>query len=264
MKIDSQYVKKLIEERLDNKQLSFQFDKEKNTLRVEDGESKKGVVLSLPGIVAKYEINKEQAIEEVIYYVEETINAMKKEIKNIQKDKIFPVIRATSFPKKNNQDIEFLTDDHTAETRVYYAEDMGKTYRLLDVSVLQEICHEDIKKIASGNLASLETVVKQDEVAGNIFYFFRTNDGYDASRILNTALLNKYERQIEGTMVVAVPHQDVLIVADIRNEVGYDIIAQMTINFFASGLIPITSLSFLYKNGELEPIFILGKNRKKK
>lgn len=264
MKIDSQHVKQRIEERLDHKHLQFQFDEEKDTLRVEDKNSKKGVVLSLSGIAAKYQVKKEVAIDEVIYYVEETIAAMKNGSKNIQLEKIFPVIRAASFPKENEQGVAFLTDEHTAETRIYYGEDMGKTYRLLDDSVLQEISHEEIRSIASSNLKSLETVVKKDEVAGNIFYFFRANDGYDASRILNTALLSEYEQKIEGTMVVAVPHQDVLIIADIRNEVGYDIIAQMTMNFFASGLIPITSLSFLYKNDELEPIFILGKNRKMK
>ena len=37
--------------------------------------------------------------------------------------------------------------------------------------------------------------------------------------------------KISGDMVVAVPHQDVLIIADIVNEIGYDIIAQMTMKF---------------------------------
>ncbi len=262
MKIDSQYVKGLIEARLEHHTFSFQFDKEKNTLRVEDKETQKGVVLSLPGITAKYQEKKEEAIDEVVYYVEETISAMKKEANDIHKEKIFPVIRASSFPKENKQGVKFLIDDHTAETKIYYAEDMGNTYRLLDVEVLKEVDLEEIRNIASKNLSSLQSVLKQDEVAGNIFYFFRANDGYDASRVLNEALLKEYEQRIEGTMVVAVPHQDVLIIADIRNEVGYDIIAQMTFQFFANGLIPITSLSFLYEEGELEPIFILGKTKK--
>jgi uncharacterized protein YtpQ (UPF0354 family) len=61
-----------------------------------------------------------------------------------------------------------------------------------------------------------------------------------------------------------VPHQDVLIVADLRNEIGYDIIAQMTMKFFFEGRVPITALSFMYENKELEPIFILGKKRRQK
>jgi len=64
-----------------------------------------------------------------------------------------------------------------------------------------------------------------------------------------------------GTMVLAVPHQDVLIMADIRNDRGYDVMAQMAMSFFANGRVPITALSFIYENGELEPIFILGKNK---
>lgn len=70
--------------------------------------------------------------------------------------------------------------------------------------------------------------------------------------------------QIEGDMTVSVPHQDVLIIGDIRNEVGYDVLAQMTMHFFSVGAVPITSLSFIYDEGNLEPIFILAKNKVKK
>lgn len=67
--------------------------------------------------------------------------------------------------------------------------------------------------------------------------------------------------RIEGDMAISVPHQDVLIIGDIRNETGYDVLAQMTMHFFSIGRVPITSLSFVYENGELTPIFILAKNR---
>ena len=30
-----------------------------------------------------------------------------------------------------------------------------------------------------------------------------------------------------GTMAIAIPHQDVIIIADVQNETGYDILAQM-------------------------------------
>ena len=120
-----------------------------------------------------------------------------------------------------------------------------------------------IKEMALFNVRSLSTQVKSDNVAGNIFYFLNSNDGYDASRILNDAFLKEMNEKVEGTMTVAVPHQDVLIIGDIRNETGYDVLAQMTMSFFASGRVPITALSFLYEGGELEPIFILGKNKKR-
>ncbi len=45
---------------------------------------------------------------------------------------------------------------------------------------------------------------------------------------------------------------------------GYDVMAHLTMEFFTKGLVPITSLSFGYKQGHLEPIFILGKNNKQK
>jgi uncharacterized protein YtpQ (UPF0354 family) len=120
-----------------------------------------------------------------------------------------------------------------------------------------------IRETALFNVRSLSGNFKEDEVAGNIFYFLNSNDGYDASRILNERLLGEMKSKVEGTMAIAVPHQDVLIIADIRNHTGYDILAQMTMSFFASGRVPITALSFLYEDNELEPIFILGKNKTK-
>ena len=71
------------------------------------------------------------------------------------------------------------------------------------------------------------------------------------------------EEKVEGRLAISVPHQDVLIFADIKNETGYDILAQVTMTFYTTGLVPITSLSFYYDNGELEPIFILASNRPK-
>ncbi|WP_249728252.1 DUF1444 family protein, partial [Bacillus paralicheniformis] len=73
---------------------------------------------------------------------------------------------------------------------------------------------------------------------------------YDATGSVYESLLQSMHEKISGDMVVAVPHQDVLIIADIVNEIGYDIIAQMTMKIFAEGHVPFTSLSFVYADGE--------------
>ncbi|RAK21201.1 uncharacterized protein YtpQ (UPF0354 family) [Anoxybacillus vitaminiphilus] len=267
MKMDSKQMRKEIEKRLAHYDWVFLFDAKKDTLRVENKEIKKGVTISLPGIIAKWEEKKEAAIDEVVYYIEQTLTSMNETHSLSGKEKdIYPVIRSTSFPLETSEGIPLIYDEHTAETRIYYALDLGSTYRLIDKKLIEKENWEEnrVKEIARFNVRSLEMKVKEDRVADNIFYFINTNDGYDASRILNEPFLAKFSEKITGTMVLAVPHQDVLIIADIRNEVGYDVLAQMTMSFFASGRVPITALSFLYENGELEPIFILGKNRTKK
>ena len=156
-------------------------------------------------------------------------------------------------------------EDHTAETRVYYAVDLGNTYRLVDEQMLSQLSltAEQVKEAAKFSVKQLVTPLKRDEVSGNVYYFLNSNDGYDASRILNKAFLNEMKSKIEGEMTVSVPHQDVLIIGDIRNDVGYDVLAQMTMHFFTVGMVPITSLSFVYDNEKLEPIFILAKNKSK-
>ncbi len=262
--MDSKIMRRELETRLAGKDRAISYDREKDQLRIESELAGKGITVSLPGIIAKWQVEKEKAIDEIVYYVQEGLRAMEEpvELKDHEK-KIFPVIRSTSFPTEAEEGVPFLMEEHTAETKIYYAYDMGKTYRLIDERIMEKEgwSANRIKEIALFNVRSLSTSLKEDQVAGNIFYFLNTNDGYDASRILNKGFLNEIEKQITGTMVLAVPHQDVLIIADIRNDRGYDVIAQMAMSFFANGRVPITALSFIYENGELEPIFILGKNK---
>lgn len=264
MQMDSRKMKSELEKRLAGNDWVISYDREKDQLRFESKVSGKGITVALPGIIAKWHVEKEKAIDEVVYYIEEGLRAMEDAVQLTDHEKkIFPVIRSSSFPKEAEEGVPFLMEEHTAETKIYYAYDQGKSYRLIDSRIMAKEGWEAkrIKEIALFNIRSLSTPLKEDQVAGNSFYFLNTNDGYDASRILNKVFLNEVEKQITGTMVIAVPHQDVLIIADVRNDRGYDVLAQMAMSFFANGHVPITALSFLYENGELEPIFILGKNK---
>ncbi|QCR33291.1 DUF1444 domain-containing protein [Lysinibacillus sp. SGAir0095] len=257
-----------LKDRLGMDKFDFKFDKEKDTLRLNHKSLNRGMDISLPEIIAKFQTLKEKAIDEVVYTIDQTFSAMEKEqnegFHNLSS--VYPVIRSTSFPLQSNEGYPFLTTDHTAETRIYYALDLGTTYRLIDESMLEklQVSANQVREAARFSVRKLPTNTKKDEVAGNVFYFLNQNDGYDASRILNESFLKEMESNIEGDMTLSVPHQDVLIIGDIRNEVGYDVLAQMTMHFFSIGAVPITSLSFVYEKGELEPIFILAKNRVEK
>ncbi len=140
-----------------------------------------------------------------------------------------------------------------------------KTYRLLDEQLIEKegLDPQKVREIARFNVRSLPVKLKKDTLRGNDFYFLNTNDGYDASRILNEKFLQEKAETIEGDMIVAVPHQDVLIIGDIRNATGYDILSELTMSFFTSGKVPITALSFTYEEGKLAPIFILAQDQKK-
>lgn len=253
--------------RLNHLNVDFKFDREEETLRIYRTDNHKGVTIKLNAIVAKYEEQKDKIIDEIVYYVEEAIAQMgDHSLEKMEDLKIMPVVRATSFDKKTKEGHSFIYSEHTAETNIYYALDLGKSYRLIDESMLKTVnmTEQQIKEMSLFNVRKLKNKYSTDEVKGNIFYFINSNDGYDASRILNTSFLNEVQEQCEGEMLVAVPHQDVLIIADIRNKTGYDVMAHLTMEFFTKGLVPITSLSFGYDKGHLEPIFILGKNNKQK
>lgn len=262
--MDSKSLKKILEERLKNNQRTISYDKEQDKLRIANTQTNKGITLSLPGIASRYEREKEAAIDDMVYYVDEALKVMGQSQKLAdQEHKIFPVIRSTSFPTETGDGKKLLYKDHTAETRVFYAVDLDQSYRLIDLDFMKSegVAEKAIHEMAGFNLRSLESDAKKDVVAGNTFYFINHNDGYDASRILNQQLLEQMNNQAEGKLTVAVPHQDVLIFGDIVNNQGYDVLAQMTMHFFTNGNIPITSLPFYYENGRLEPIFILAKNK---
>lgn len=265
--MDTKKIKTELEKRLKHSSRKFTFDREKDQLRIENIRTGRGITVSLPGIIAKWHEQKDQAIDEVVYFVEEGLQAMEDQVVTLSgsESKIYPVIRSTSFPTNTEDNVPFIFDEHTAETRIFYALDLGNSYRLIDENLLksQNWTIKRLRETALFNVRALPVDMKEDSVAGNKYYFVRSNDGYDASRILNQSLLKEMKEKISGTMVLAVPHQDVLLIADIQNNAGYDILAQMAMSFFTSGRVPITALSFLYENSELEPIFILGKNRKK-
>lgn len=257
-------MKRMLEERLKRSGWRFSFDKEQDKLRIEDEESGKGMTLSLPGMISKYQEGRESVVEDIAQHVEEALRVMVEPQQLSGKEQqIYPVIRAASFPTETKAGDEFVYEEHTAETRVYYALDLGRSYRLIDVRMMEQ---EDwtrghIREMARFNVRSLENPVNKDIVAENTFYFVNEKDGYDASRILNQALLEEMNDKAAGQLAVAVPHQDVLIFADLVNDTGYDVLGQMAMSFFTSGDIPITALPFLYENGELEPIFIMARKK---
>lgn len=267
MKMTSLKMKKILEERLSSPDRNSSYNRDKDTFRVEWKDTKKGMSITLPNVVAKFNERGEDAIEELIEHVTEALRIMNEDhqLSGMEKN-IYPVIRATSFPTETKSGNKIIYREHTAETRIYYALDLGKSYRLIDESLLEKegFTLERIHEIAAFNLRSLKIDMKKDRVADNDYFFIAHQDGYDASRILNEAFLEEMKANCKGELAVAVPHQDVLIVADIQNKTGYDILAQMTMKFFAEGRIPITSLSFIYDDKKLEPVFILAKNRPEK
>lgn len=203
-------------------------------------------------------------VDEVVYHVREVLTTMHEEMQLTGQEKnIYPVIRSTSFPEETKSGKTLIFDEHTAETRIYYALDAGKSYRLIDEEMLKKEnwAKDRVAEIARFNIRSLSQKWKEDEVADNKFYFINENDGYDASRILNLSLLEEMFKDKRGDLAVAVPHQDVLICCDIVNQRGYDVLGQMAMSFFSNGRVPITPLPFIYENGKMEPIFIMAKKK---
>ncbi|MFT8317292.1 MAG: DUF1444 family protein [Sporolactobacillus sp.] len=259
-----QELRKKLTDRLSELGRKIEFDRRTEKLSVTDSVSGHQMTLVLPDILQKYSSEGEQAIDACVQLTNQTFEDMNRALHiGGNEAKIFPVIRAASFPDQAADGKTLISSPHTAETKIFYALDLGQSGRLIDDSVLQleGIERQDLIEQAMTNLQALPVRFKKDVVKNNAFYFINSNDGYDASRILNKRLLREMQKRARGELAVAVPHQDVLIFADLVNPEGYNILAQMMMKFYASAPVPITLLPFLYKGGQLEPIFILAKKR---
>jgi uncharacterized protein YtpQ (UPF0354 family) len=264
-------LKKELENAFQEKQWDSTWNNNKDIFEIHFKEQEKPFEVSIPNLLQR--INREnkepsevitEAVEQVQIMVD-SVEARKEAQLSGQDHNIFPVMRSTSFPEETTNGKKLVYDEHTAESRIYYALDLGKSYTLVDEDMLNKSTwtKQEMKEKALFNLRGLNNEAKEDIVAGNRFYFIGTTDGYGASRILNQSLIQEYTQKAEGDLCLAIPHQDVLIFADLRNSTGYDVLGQMALHFYTNGGMPITPLPFDLKEGKLEPIFILAKRKPK-
>ncbi|BAU29170.1 uncharacterized protein YtpQ (UPF0354 family) [Aneurinibacillus soli] len=175
-----------------------------------------------------------------------------------QEEKLYPVLRHPSFLKEKASQ-SFVHRKHTAETVVLYALELEAGYTLITEDMLTEagMSAERLHTYAVENLTRLGGEPRRDQVGDHVFYFYAFSDSYSASRVLNTELMTDMASRINGKMGVAVPHQDVLIIADMADAKGAYMLAQIAVDFSMRGDVPITSLPFMYVEGEIEPYMVM-------
>lgn len=98
-----------LKDRLKHLDVKFSFNRDEETLRVSRNDNGKGVTVKLSTIVAKYKEQKENIVDEIVYYVEEAIEQMKGEaLSETENIEIMPVLRSPSFDKKTKKVIHLL------------------------------------------------------------------------------------------------------------------------------------------------------------
>ncbi|MDR7318699.1 DUF1444 family protein [Brevibacillus nitrificans] len=178
---------------------------------------------------------------------------------NGQERNVYPVLRHSSMIAKYPD--RWVTKGHTADTAVLYALDIGEGYLLIEREMLTQAgwSEEQLHQAAMRNLQGLPYSVKTQEVAGNRIHFISPTDGYAASRVLLEPLLQSFDQQKQGDQLgVAIPHQDVLIVADLSGDTGAHLLARLTYDFASKGQVPISVLPFFWEEGELTPFLVVS------
>lgn len=175
-----------------------------------------------------------------------------------QEHNIYPVLRHASMINKYPE--RWVVKEHTADTYVLYAIDQGEGYALIEKRMLREAgwTSEQLHSYAMENLRKLPFSVKSQEVGGQRIHFISPTDGYAASRILLDSFLAEMDQKKQGdSLGVAIPHQDVLIVADMAGEAGAHLLARLTYDFASKGQVPISVLPFYWEEGELTPFLVV-------
>jgi len=181
-----------------------------------------------------------------------------------QEDRIFPVVRHKSFAAHQGETL--LVAAHTAETIITYALDQELGYLLIDQEMLHAAgwTREQLHERALANLQRLEVPVKSQQVGPHTLHFISPADGYAASRVLREDILQQFAANKSGKWLgVAVPHQDVLIVGDLHDEQGAQLLLQVTYDFAAKGSVPICPVPFFYENGRLDPYLVVQHKSKR-
>ena len=171
-----------------------------------------------------------------------------------QEHRVYPVLRHASLIKQDPK--RWVTRPHTADTVIMYALDQGAGYSLIEQRMLEEAgwSADQLHEWAMRNLEQLPFTVKTQEIGPNRIHFISPPDGYAASRILLAGLLDEFDQKKQGdSLGVAIPHQDVLIVADLTGKTGAQLLARLTYDFASKGQVPICVLPFFWENGELTP-----------
>lgn len=172
-------------------------------------------------------------------------------------DKVYPVLRHPSFIKEKGTNPIYR--NHSPETIIVYGVELPFGYMVITEGQGKEegITEEELYEKAIQNLSALEVSYKVDRLGENLFCFFSYKDSFSASRILNPELLPQMKKEIKGKMGVAIPHQDVLIIADLKDGKGASALAQIAFDFAMQGDTPISPLPFMVEGDTLEPYIAL-------
>jgi len=220
--------------------------------------------LSLEGLyesVEKQPDERRELLHSFVHRILATVRGMGESIDLARGEHaVYPVLRHRTFVEQSRKN--YVNRPHTAETYILYAYDLPEGYVLIEQHMLEQAGWdgEKLHACALDNLRQLPFSVKEQQVGEQTIYFISPTDGYAASRVLFTELLAQYERNKRGdTLGIAVPHQDVLILADLVGERGAQLLARLTYHFAARGDVPICPLPFVYQDGSLETIIVIQK-----
>lgn len=225
------------------------------------------VEVPLAPLYARAEKSPEAAASLVVAFAERVLAIVRGQLaeRSLQgaQERVYPVLRHASFVKRDPD--RWVFQPHTEETSILYAIDDQEGYHLIEKGLLAQAgwTGEELHQHAMRNLQRLPVPQKRQQVGPNQITFIAPGDGYAASRILLAPLLEEMRRTAQGDALgIAIPHGDVLIIADLHGKAGADLLARLTYDFASKSSRPLSFLPFFYEGGELVPFLTVSHDRK--
>jgi uncharacterized protein YtpQ (UPF0354 family) len=146
----------------------------------------------------------------------------------------------------------FITDDVVVTLVV----DMPSSLRYVKTSEVTALgrTFDDVLELALGNLWERSTgdaYQLGDDESGRMF-ILATQDGYDATRILLSPLLEQLATQVKGQLLIGIPNRDFLIAFGNANPLAVGQIGLQVKQDAQTRTYPLTATLFTFHEGELK------------
>ena len=141
------------------------------------------------------------------------------EVRTLTSEKIFVVLRSAGFGKRagqqfaNEEKKQLVVRPFVEGIELIYVLDTPKAFRFINHSDLETagLSIERLHEIASRNAATLKPLKYGPTPNQPDIFFMPAGDGLGTSRVLNSALWDRIEKEVGGPVVVCAPTRDWLM-----------------------------------------------------
>lgn len=202
--------------------------------------------------------SKEAVVKKFLRYMSEIVSAPRNP-EGPDRAKIIPVVKNRAWLEETARMSreqgggklpDLVYDDLNADLIIVYAEDSAKNVRYFSTGNLEKghIERKELRKLASENLLRILPQIEQHE--GDGLYMLTAGRAYETSLLLIDSIWTRFQKEVKGRVVVAIPMRGLLLVAGSDDAKAMDKMKQIVKEASSQGSYRISSKLFSYQAGK--------------